>query len=373
MKDSIAALLIAISASFSSLAGALDVKTNAPVQYTVKQGDTLWDISNLYLKSPWQWPQLWQWNSEVDDPHLIYPGDVLVLQYDEQGNPILLVDKGVKKLSPSTRLVVQKSKAIPTLPFSMLEPFMSYEQALDKNSLENSPIVLGSAQNVKMSTLGHTLYVKGTLTPSANYGIYRQGEAYVDPNDGAVLAYETKLVGAARVVRSGNTKQGTPSTVEVEMIKQEIKLGDVLLPITEGQDYTMQFNMVRPTGVAEGTIVSSTNKLREFGTTSVVVLNLGWSDELKEGHILDIRKQSPTVIEGQEGPRYVEDASSLEKFIKNVRELFGEENTENSVVWTMPKEKIGELMVFKVYEDISYAMVVKSIHPIRVGDTVLAD
>lgn len=373
MKYPIAALLLAMSAPFSVFAESLDLKNNAPAQYTVKTGDTLWDISNLYLKTPWEWRQLWQWNPQVSNPDKIYPGDVLVLNYDQQGRPILMLDKGIKKLSPSGRVVVQKNMAIPTLPLAMIEPFLEYEQALDKDALQESPMVLGASHNVKMTTLGHTLYVKGNLIRASNYGIYRQGEPYIDPVSGAILAYETRLVGSGRVTRSGDLSQGIPSSVEVEMIKQEIKSGDVLLPISQGQSYTVQFNMERPEKISEGTIIASTNKLREFGTTAVVVLNLGSQSQLKEGHILDIKKQSPTVIEGDSGPRYVEDANGLEKFIKDVRELFGKENTENSVVWTMPKEKVGELMVFKVYDDISYAMVIKSIRPIRVGDTVSAD
>jgi hypothetical protein len=373
MKYQIAALLLAMSTSLSVFAESLDLKSNAPTKYTVKAGDTLWDISNLYLNTPSEWRQLWQWNPQIGNPDKIYPGDVLILQYDEQGRPILMLDKGIKKLSPSGRIVVQKNTAIPTLPLAMIEPFLEYEQALDKDALQDSPIVLGANQNVQMSSLGHTLFVKGNLTRAASYGIYRQGEPYIDPLTGETLAYETRLVGSGRVVRPGNLKQGIPSSVEVEMIKQEIKSGDILLPISQGQSYTVQFNMMRPEKVNEGTIIASTNKLREFGTTAVVVLNLGKQSQLKEGHILDIKKQSPTVIEGDGGPRYVEDASSLEKFVKDIRELFGKDNTENSVVWTMPKEKVGELMVFKVYNDISYAMVIKSTRPIRVGDTVSAD
>ncbi|MBQ4851287.1 LysM peptidoglycan-binding domain-containing protein [Pseudoalteromonas sp. MMG012] len=373
MKYPIAALFMAMSASFSILADTLNLKSSAPEQYTVKKGDTLWDISNLYLRSPWKWRQLWQWNPQVNNPDRIYPGDVLALQYDAEGRPMLMLDKGVKKLSPHSRVTVQKSTAIPTLPLAMIEPFIEYEQALDQDALNSSPIVLGASRNVKMSTLGHILYVKGSLPLSANYGIYRQGEPYIDLATGATLAYETKLVGSARVIRVGNIQNGVPSSVEVEMIKQEIKPGDVLLPISKGQSYSAQFHMAKPKNIDAGMIIASTNKLREFGTTAVVVLNLGRNAGLKEGHILDIKKQSPTVIEGKHGPRYVEDANSLEKFMKSVRELFGKGNTENSVVWTMPKEKVGELMVFKVYDDISYAMVIKSIHPIRVGDTVSAE
>ena len=171
----------------------------------------------------------------------------------------------------------------------------------------------------------------------------------------------------------GDIEAGHPAKVEIETVRQEIKTNDVLMPINVGQSYSAQFNMTRPTEVIDGSIISSDNQMREFGSTAIVLLNRGRDDNLKEGHILDINKKSPTVIEGKHGPRYVEDATKLEKFITGFREMFGTENDEDSVVWTMPKEKVGELMVFKVYDNISYAMVTRSQQPIRVGDTISAN
>lgn len=373
MKYSIAALMLSIGAQFSAMADVLKLKADAPQQYVVKKGDTLWDISTMYLNTPWRWPELWQWNPQIDDPDLIYPGDVLALQYDAQGNPRLVLKKGVKKLSPRTRVVVQKNTAIPTLPLAMIEPFLRFDQAIGADDLDGKPIVLGSNRNVLRNTQGQLLYVKGNLNPSANYGIYRRGEAYIDPENGDILAYESRLVGTARVLFGGDIEAGHPAKVEIETVRQEIKTNDVLMPINVGQSFSAQFSMTRPTEAIEGSIISSDNQMREFGSTAIVVLNRGRDDNLKEGHILDINKQSPTVIEGKHGPRYVEDANKLEKFITGFREMFGTENDEDSVVWTMPKEKVGELMVFKVYDNISYAMVTRSQQPIRVGDTISAN
>ncbi|WP_105167178.1 LysM peptidoglycan-binding domain-containing protein [Pseudoalteromonas sp. T1lg23B] len=370
MKHPFAALIMAIGLAFPTYADELSVKDDAPARYVVKEGDTLWDISKLYLSSPWQWQTLWKQNPQLGDPDLIYPGDVLVFERDAQGNPMIKLAKGVKKLSPAARVVVQKSTAIPTLPVAIIKPLLAFEQALSEEDLVGHPFILGANHNVKLATQGHLLYIKGDLDQFVHYGIYNVEDKYVDPNSLETLAYEANLVGTARVVDIGNIAQGKPATVRVETAKREIKPNDILLPISQGQSFSVQFSMLRPTHPVDGEIISSDNKLREFGATTVVVLNLGREHNVQEGHILDISKRSPTVIEGSKGPRYVEDASRLEKLSSSVSELFNTSNSKNNAVWNMPEEKIGELMIFKVYDKVSYALVTSALQPIRIGDSV---
>ncbi|KZN60451.1 LysM peptidoglycan-binding domain-containing protein [Pseudoalteromonas luteoviolacea] len=368
MKSQIAALFIAAVAALPVIADTLTVKADAPKRYVVKKGDTLWDISSLYLRSPWKWPELWQNNPQIDNPHLIYPGDILALEVDENGNPVLRIDKGVRKLSPKARIITAKGEAIPTLPLSILEPYLIFDQALSNDELEDIPIVLGSNKNFKMSIIGHLLYVKGDLLQGGAYGIYRKGQPYQDGF--TTLAYETKLVGTGRVVKAGDIQDGLPSTLRVDDVKQEIKAGDFVMPIAQGQDHKAAFQMSKPSQEIDGKIIASGNRHTEFGAMSVVVLNLGSSQKLVEGSVLNILRQSPTVIENEDGPRYLEDSSSLDKLIGDIGSLFGEDNSEDSTVWHMPSEKVGELMLFKVYDNISYAMVIQTSHPIRVGDSV---
>ncbi|MBQ4812624.1 peptidoglycan-binding protein [Pseudoalteromonas luteoviolacea] len=368
MKSQIAALFIAAVAAFPVIADTLTVKADAPKRYVVKKGDTLWDISSLYLRSPWKWPELWQNNPQIDNPHLIFPGDILALGYDENGNPVLRIDKGVRKLSPQVRIITAKGEAIPTLPLSVLEPYLIFDQALSKDDLDDVPIVLGSNKNFKLSIAGHLLYVKGDLLQGGTYGIYRKGKPYQDGF--STLAYETKLMGTGRVVKAGDIQDGLPSTLRVDDVKQEIKAGDFVMPIAQGQDHKAAFQMSKPSQAVDGKIIASGNRHTEFGAMSVVVLNLGSSQKLVEGSVLNILRQSPTVIENEDGPRYLEDSSSLDKLIGDIGSLFGEDNSEDSTVWHMPSEKVGELMLFKVYDNISYAMVTKTSHPIRVGDSV---
>ncbi|MFT6789351.1 MAG: LysM repeat protein [Pseudoalteromonas rhizosphaerae] len=368
MKYPLLAAMLALSATFPSLADVLTIKKDAPKQYVVKKGDTLWDISGVYLQEPWQWPELWQMNPQINNPHLIYPGDALSLIYDEHGNPRLVINQGYKKLSPHGRIVQKGKNAIPTLPLELLRPYLIYEQALNADDIADKPYILGANVNTKMNTEGHIVYVKGELKLHESYAIYRKGEAYVDPQTNEVLANKAQLVAVGRVFRKGDIANGVPASVKIEQVKREIKAGDFLMPAIEGQLLPAYFNIHRPEQPVQGEIIASVSGLREFSTMDIVVLNLGSEQQIKEGHILDIERQSPTVFDGRNGPRYKEDSNSLEKLVTNANEFFGVEADADTTVWHMPKEQVGQLMVFKVYKNVSYALIVKNQHPIRVGD-----
>lgn len=368
MKHPLIASIIALSVAFPSLADVLTIKKGAPKQYVVKKGDTLWDISGVYLDEPWQWPDLWQMNPQIDNPHLIYPGDALSLIYDADGNPRLVLNKKYKKLSPHGRITPKGENAVPTLPLELLKPYLTYEQAISADDIATMPYVLGANENTKMKTQGHTLYIKGNLQQFAAYAVYRKGQEYIDPSTNDVLANKAELVAVVRATRSGDVEQGVPASAKVEKVQKEIKPGDFLMPAMQGQLLPAYFAMSRPNSPVAGNIIASTSQLREFSTMDIVVLNLGTEQQIEAGHILDIERQSPDVFDGRNGPRYKEDSNSLEKLMSNANEFFGIEADEDSTVWHMPKEKVGELMVFKVYDNISYALIVKNQHPIRVGD-----
>ncbi|WP_462164893.1 LysM peptidoglycan-binding domain-containing protein [Pseudoalteromonas xiamenensis] len=372
MRLPLSGLLLATCVAFGVQAEQLQIKPDAPAQYVVKKGDTLWDISNLYLSSPWLWPKLWSWNPQVKNPNLIYPGNVLALVYDANGQPQLQLVKGVVKLSPSVRVIEKNQIAIPTLPLSVIEPYLTHEVALTEADIDMHPIILGSNRNVKINTLDQLLYVKGNVVNNALYGIYRKGDDYKELESQQTLATEMRLVATARGIRSGDIANGTPGTVYVEEVKQEIRAGDRLIPLNTFANYSAQFKMSRPSTAMTGQIIATNNQLREFSSMSVVVLNVGKAQQVQEGFMFDIKRQSPTVIEGHSGPRYVEDANSLEKLIKATSEFFGDDNSEGSTVWTMPKEKVGELMVFRVFDKVSYALVTKTSEPLRIGDFVEA-
>lgn len=374
---SVAALCLCFSLATS--ARQLAVKADAPTSYLVKEGDTLWHIAGLYLEHPWLWPQLWQVNPQVQNPHLIYPGDRLTLSYDANGRPQLALNQqsirlspdtsgpvtgrdvraAVQKLSPRSRQTLKISQAVTTLPLSMIRPFLTYEQALSQEKIDALPYILGADEQIKNANDNHLLYVRGRLNPATGYGIYRQGKAYLDPNSQALLGYETILVATARVLRTGDGL-AEPATVQIIDIKQEIKQGDKLLPAAEGQSLPAFFTMRQPERPIEGTIIDTTADLREFSSWDIVVLNRGEQDQIKPGHMFAIYRQSPTVVDSSKGPVYLTDASKYQKLTGGI----------NGAVLPMPKEKVGQLMVFKVAELSSFAIVTSTVKPIRVGDMI---
>lgn len=374
ITSSIAALLFCLTTTAS--ADILALKPDAPKSYTVKQGDTLWDISGLYLQQPWLWPQLWKLNPQVENPHLIYPGDVLSLSYDKDGQPVLTVNgsalkvspsdtpaepgQGIRKLSPQARKSLKNVKAVTTIPLMMIRPFLTYEQSLSAEQIDSLPYVLGADDHVKNASQGHILYIRGQLQQDAAYGIYRKGKAYIDPESEEILGYETILVGTARAFRAGGTEVNAPASVAVLDVKQEIRQGDRLLPAADGQSLPAFFMMRKPEQPIAGSIIDTTSDLREFSSWDIVVLNKGQQDGVKAGYMFSISRQSPAVVDSSRGPVYMSDASKYQKIMGGI----------DGDRIDMPKEQIGELMVFKVAERTSFAIVTGTKKPIRVGDSI---
>lgn len=385
ITTSIAALLLCYTGFVN--AQELTLKPDAPKSYTVKEGDTLWDISGLYLAQPWLWPQLWKLNPQVDNPHLIYPGDVLSLTFDAEGNPVLAINddnpvikvspdtnsavseaevvaisgpSGIKKLTPQIRKTIKSTKAVTTLPLKMIRPFLTFEQALTEAEIAALPYVLGANEEWKNTIREQILYVKGELELGSSYGIYRKGKAYIDPATKELLGYETILVATGKVFRPGNTESKTPSSIQVIDVKQEIKQGDRLIPASDGQSLPAFFVMRKPEKVIEGVIIDTTSDLREFSKWDIVVLNTGAIQDVVPGHMFSIYRKSPSVVDTSRGPLYMSDASKYEKLTGGIE---GE-------VLQMPREKIGQLMVFKVADRVSFAIVTSTSRPIRVGDLI---
>ena len=357
--------LLTIQVSPQASADVLKVRENAPQRYVVKKGDTLWDLSAIYLEKPWLWPKLWRWNPQIKNPHLIYPGDVLSLTYDSEGNPRLTVNSKVIKLSPKIRTIRKSEQAIPTLPLRIIRPYISYGQSLEGEYLDSLPYVMGATSNSKSWLKGQKVYVSEPLNSEQSYAIYRKGQAYVDPQSEQIIGYETALVATAKVVREGDT-QGNPATLLVTSSFTEIKAGDKILPANVGQMQPVFFKISEPKGAIDATIIASPSQYREYSKYDIVVINKGHNAEAKVGNMLDIYHRSPTVVNDPDDPKYLEDAS---RFSKIVGSVFGESTDGTGTVQRMPKEKIGEMMIFKVYDNLSYAFVTTAKRPIRVGDT----
>lgn len=352
----------------ASYAETLRIKSDAPSEYVVKKGDTLWDISSLFLKDPWKWPELWKMNPQVSNPNLIYPGDNLKFVYTASGEPVLIMGKRVLKMSPQKRVSHKRDEPIPLVPLNSIAPFLSYEQTLEEDVIEGLPYVLGTDRAIKRASVGDMLYIKGDLGAERRFAIYRKGKKYIDPETEDVLGYEAVLVAIAKLEHAGDPDNGVPAKVFIESVKQEVKASDVVLPIRQGQDLPAFFKMRPIENDLEGAIIGTPSDVAGVSKYDVVVLNKGFMHDVAPGHIFDVRRQSPTVVNQGLGPKYLEDASSYERFVGQVKNWF--QSDEDKGIYVMPFEQIGQVMLFRVYERVSYGIVISNSIPIYVGDKI---
>lgn len=380
MRQQLLAILLCFSVVYSLdlVADELKLKADAPALYQVKAGDTLWDIAGLYLQHPWLWPNLWKLNPQVNDPHLIYPGDELQLQFNADGQPQLRLNiqpmaasslnsaqryssaGSAIKLTPKVRRLAKPIQAVPSIALAGIEPFLSEEQLVSEEQLQTLPYVLGGQQNVKNSVSGHLLYVQGELDQTQRYGIYRQGEAYQDPQTGELLGYEAVLMAEAKVLPPALVDEQYISRVEVQKSRREVKQGDRLLPMRELSVYPEFFQLQSPETQVSGVIVDSASEWREFAKGEIVLLNQGQKSQLQPGHLLGIFRQSPAVVDFADKPSYPEDSDKLQRILHEVA----------GSAEQMPTEMLGQLMIVKVSEDCSFAIIVHSVQPVRVGDLI---
>jgi len=347
--------------SVSLLADELTLKPDAPKSYIVKKGDTLWDISGIFLNQPWLWPKLWRLNPEINNPHLIYPGDELRLEFDAQGQPMLVKGKPELKWSPKVRKQLKDQKPISTLPLHAIAPYIRYDSVKSLAELEGLPYIIGSDKGYKSSMDGFKVYINSDLIVGQSYGIYQKGDAIVDPETDEILGYNIRLVGTGKALQSGEMSNKQPSTIYVDSAKREIRSGAYVVPVNDDQQYPSIFTMRAGSQDNKGLIVSSVTKLREFAKFDVVMINKGNSQAVQPGDVLTVSRKSPAVVETDNGPRYTKDTSRWNKLA----------NGSNSD-YVMPAEVIGQVMVFKVYDKVSMALVLHSETPLRVLDGVAA-
>ena len=322
-------------------------KPDYPDRYVVVKGDTLWDIASRFLNDPWLWPQVWQINPKIRNPHLIYPGDVIVLYYVD-GKPYLTLE-GVAGVVPPKEIETVKltpqvryeslDKAIDTIPRSAIGPFLYRPRVVTKEEIDNAPYIVSSYEEHLISGTGNRVYARKVTDNSiAQYGVIRPGEVYRDPETKEVLGYEVIRVAAARVVRGGD-----PTTLTLVDAKREVLNGDLLLPSEEGE---LDFNFFPqpPRDKINGTIISVFDGVSQIGQYNVVVLNRGKRDGLIPGHVLAIYQSGKEVPDPQ---------------------------ARASTSWvTLPDERAGVLMVFRTYEKVSYALVMRATRAIHVYDRV---
>ncbi len=354
-------LILGITMSVSLLADELVLKPNAPKSYIVKKGDTLWDISGIFLNQPWLWPKLWRLNPEINNPHLIYPGDELRLVFDAQGQPMLVRGKPELKWSPKVRTQLKDQNPVSTLPLHVIAPYIRYDSVKTLAELDNLPYIIGSDEGHKSSLDGFKVYVNSDLTVGQSYGIFHKGSAIIDPETEENLGYNIKLVGTGKALQSGDMSKKQPSTIYIDDAKQEIRSGAYVVPVNDEQQYPSIFTMQAGAKNTQGLIVSSVTELREFAKFDVVMINRGESQAVHAGDVLTVSRKSPSVVDTDSGPQYASDTSRWNRMA-----------SDNNSDYDMPSEVLGQVMIFKVYDKVSMALILHSEKSLRVLDGVAA-
>ena len=329
--------------TFSMLMGtislqAVDLKNGHPDVYIVKKGDTLWDISAVFLDKPWLWPEIWHVNPQVENPHLIYPGDELRLVYID-GKP-RIVRANDMKLSPKIR-VLSEGDAIPTIPLDSIRPFLYTPRILSSEELDSAPYILAADAQRLIFGQGHKVYFRGVKDDSRTaYSLFRKGDAYIDPETEEVLGIEAVHLGSGKKIRGGD-----PATMMINESVQEIMAGDRALPF-EDQLFPPVFMLRAPDSDINAYIISVYGGVTQIGTYDVVVLNKGRREGLEVGHVMTVMQSG----------RMVDDKFAGEDMGTDV---------------TLPSESAGELMVFRVFDKTSLGLIMRATRPIHVMDTAV--
>lgn len=328
-----AGLAIGLAAQSS---GAVTLNPSHPERYVVKRGDTLWDISAMFLRDPWYWPEIWQVNPQVENPHLIYPGDVLVLVYID-GKPQIRLERatGGERLSPRIR-TEDLDEAITAIPLEVIGAFLSKGVVLERGEAEKLPYIVAIEDGHLIAGAGHKVYVRGDeIGPIGHgYSILHIGAPLVDPDDNNVVGYEGIFVGEGLIERNGD-----PATLHIVDSKREALEGDRL--IEQNFKVPLQFIPRGPDQEVSGRIIHVIDGVTMIGQYHIVVLNRGAQHGLETGHVLRI---------WQAGEKH-------------------RDRTKGGSV-RLPDEPAGLLMVFKTYDRISYALVLQSAIDIHVLDKV---
>ena len=333
----------------------------APSSYTVVRGDTLWGISGKFLKDPWRWPEIWNMNrDEIKNPHLIYPGDVIRLDFTADGKPRLSIDGeasmgGTVKLSPTVR-VERLSQAIPSIPGTAIGPFLSQPLIVDEKGLEDAPKIVATEDGRVIVGAGNIAYVDSINSAlGTKWQIFRPGKPLRDPDTQEILGYEASYVGDASVTRFGQ-----PSTIEITRSIQEAGRGDRLVPNREIA--LPSFSPRAPEKMIQGKIISVDRGVSETAQFAIVALNRGKKDGLEVGHVLLAYRAGELVTlengVGDSGKDPKPNTMPVEAGGNNLRQL------------KLPDERNGLVFVFRVFDRLSYALVMQSSGTIHINDVV---
>lgn len=327
----IMAMLLSIS---SVMAEAVLLNKDVPEKYVVKRGDTLWDISGVFLQDPWMWPEIWHANQQIENPHLIYPGDTITLVYID-GVPQLVVNRSRDlKLSPEIR-AMDHAEAISALPLEVIDNFLSKTRVTDDVTLRSAPYVLGGTERRILVGMKDDFYARGDFSANRlSYGIYRRGDPYLDPETGELLGIRAIDVGSAKI----KALKDDIATLGVSRAVGEIRIKDRLL-VSEERTLASTFYPRAPAIKIKASVLNVEDGVRNAGALDVVAINRGERDGLQAGDTLAISKRGDIT----------------------------KDRVANQRV-QLPDERIGLLMVFYTYEKMSFGLVMEADRQVDIGD-----
>lgn len=335
----LASLILGASLTvFSAQANTPELADNFPDRYTVVKGDTLWDISSRFLRDPWRWPEVWQGNPQVENPDLIYPGDVLVMTFVD-GKPVLRsLRRETVKLSPTPR-ATKFADAIPPIDPAAIEAYLSSPLVTDKEELEKAGYIVEGRGGRLITGKYDQVYARAVSDESDSFRVFRPGRTFVDPVSKEELGYEAIHVGDANVLRRGDDV----SRLVLTKTHTDANVRDRLRPIMKQQALPFFHPKAPENKDIRGQILITENEATELGAMSVVAVNLGEREGVEPGNVFRILSQP-----------------------KVRKDPFNGEN------YTIPEEKIGLALVFRTFEKVSYALITDSSQQVTPGDILVS-
>ncbi len=333
----ISLIILTLLVSTPALA-AVELQPNYPERYTVVPGDTLWGIAGKFLKDPWRWTEIWKRNDQIKNPHLIYPGDVMVLTFNAKGEAELRALRSKRltvKLSPAI-FTEPIQEAITTIPPKAIQPFLSQPLVVDDKILsEAGYVTVGIEDQIVLGKLSR-FYARGIKgKPGDLFNIFRPGNNFKHPETGEPLGLEAIYLGEARLLVTGD-----PAKLEVTRAREEIIPTDRMLPTPE-ESPLPRYHPKAPEFEVRGQILSILGGVNETGSTSVVAISLGKRDGLKQGHVLNILRHAGT-----------------------------HKDPVTKKVYSLPDEVSGQLLVFRIFERVSYGFILEAKRQVKLMDTV---
>ncbi|MEH6559943.1 MAG: LysM peptidoglycan-binding domain-containing protein [Marinobacter sp.] len=313
-----------------------ELRSDHPERYTVVKGDTLWDISGRFLDDPWYWPEIWHVNPQVSNPHLIYPGDRLALVYIDGKPRITKVasNNGIVKLSPKVRSE-RIDTPIPAIPLDAISSFLTDTRIVSPELINEAPYILEGEDSRIIIGAGDRVYARGKK-PADKVGVFRRSKEFIDPDTDEFLGLEARSIARGDV----SAENGDVLTVDLTRSSEEVRIGDRLL-VNEDRRLTTSFMPSSPDEEIEGKMIAVDGGVTQIGQYNVVAINRGEREGLKAGNVMAVLKAG-----------------------NFVRDPITKETVE------LPSERAGLLMVFQVYEKMSYGLILQATRPLSVGDKV---